>query len=91
MMMTSEGNHSIEENELGENVLTLHEVLQTFEVESPMYNIKLKRSEENSEEDDYRTVVLEKNQVEIDGSVKLIIMIRDVSDRVRLEQEQIKK
>ena len=91
MMMTSEGNHSIEENELGENVLTLHEVLQTFEVESPMYNIKLKRSEENSEEDDYRTVVLEKNQVEIAGSVKLIIMIRDVSDRVRLEQEQIKK
>jgi len=57
-----------------------------------MYNIKLNRSEEeDSQTDDYRTVVLKKNQVEIDGKVKLIIMIRDVSDRVRLEQEQIKK
>ena len=53
-----------------------------------MYNIKLNRSEEeDSQTDDYRTVVLKKNQVEIDGKVKLIIMIRDVSDRVRLEQE----
>jgi hypothetical protein len=52
-----------------------------------MYNIKLKRSEEDSQKDSCRTVVLKKNQVEIDGKVKLIIMIRDVSDRVRLEQE----
>jgi len=32
---------SIHLTDLGNSVLTLSEVVQTFEVESPMYNIKL--------------------------------------------------
>ena len=64
-------------------MLTLDEVVQMFEVESAMYNIKM--SDENM-----RTVVLTKRKYEVDGENKLIIMIRDVSDKVRLEQEQIK-
>ena len=29
--------------------------------------------------------------VQVNGETKLIIMVRDISDKVRLEQEQIKK
>ena len=88
MVREDEGsNRSICMTDLGENVLTLTEVMQTFEVESEMFNIKL-----NTEETaDYRTVVLKKNVVQVDGKQKLIVMIRDITDRVRLEQEQIKK
>ena len=38
-----------------------------------------------------RTVVLKKRTVQVNGETKLIIMVRDISDKVRLEQEQIKK
>ena len=82
MMMTEEdGSKSIEITDLGENVLTLYEVLQTFDEESAMFNIKLWKEDRF----DYRTVVLRKNKVEFDGRSKVIIMIRDMSDRVRLE------
>ena len=57
-------------------MLTLYEVLQTFEVESPMFNINYNR-----------TVVLKKNFVEIEGAKKLIVMMRDVTDKVTLEEE----
>ena len=79
----TDGSMSIQGTELGQSVLTLDEVVQMFEVESAMYNIKM--SDENM-----RTVVLTKRKYEVDGENKLIIMIRDVSDKVRLEQEQIK-
>ena len=49
-----------------------------------MYNIKL------NDVDGYRTVVLKKNNVVIDGETKLIIMINDVTEKVRSEQEKIK-
>ena len=49
-----------------------------------MYNIKLT-------DDTCRTVILTKNEVEIDGKDKTLIMIRDVSDKVRLQQEHKKK
>ena len=49
-----------------------------------MYNIKLT-------DDTCRTVILTKNEVEIDGKYKTLIMIRDVSDKVRLQQEHKKK
>ena len=47
-----------------------------------MYNIKLPTTMLNIE---FRTVVLRKTQVEIDGKKKVLIMINDVSDKVRLE------
>ena len=50
-----------------------------------MYNIKL-----TAEVDDYRTVVLKKNSVVIDGQTKLIIMVNDITEKVRSEQEKIK-
>ena len=65
-------------------MLTLYEALQQFEIESNLFNIKLFKG-------DSRLVVLHKNKVEIDGKTKLIVMIRDVSDKVRLEQMQLKK
>ena len=34
-----------------------------------------------------RTVVLKKNFVEIEGAKKLIVMMRDVTDKVTLEEE----
>jgi len=77
-MLMTENDNSIQGAELGTNVLTLHEVLQTFSSESSMYNIQLDKG-------DYRTVVLTKNEVELDGTFKMIVMIRDVSDRVQLE------
>ena len=49
-----------------------------------MYNIK--RTTETC-----RTVILTRNKVEIDGKDKTLIMIRDVTDKVRLQLEQIKK
>ena len=52
-----------------------------------MFNIKLK----NEETPDYRTIILKKTIVQVDGKQKLILMIRDITDRVRLEQEQVKK
>jgi len=36
-------------------------------------------------------VVLKKTVVEIDGVTSLIIMIRDVSDKVQFDQELLKK
>ena len=50
-----------------------------------MYNVKL-----TGEVDDYRTVVLKKNSVVIDGQTKLIIMVNDITEKVRSEQEKIK-
>jgi hypothetical protein len=73
-------NASIQATELGQSVLTLTEAMQTFDVESPMYNIKLPVSDVPC-----RTVVLRKSNVDIDGTEKLIIMVRDVTDKVRLE------
>ena len=72
-----DGSKSICVTELGESVLTLQEVVQTFKVNSPMYNIKLGGC--------CRTVVLKKNHVVIDGETKLIIMINDVTEKVRFE------
>ena len=74
---------SIEEIDLGQSVLTLTEVVQTFEVESPMLNIKLQG--ENAK--NCRTVVLTKNKVEVDGKSQIIVVINDVTDRVRLARE----
>jgi hypothetical protein len=62
---------------LGKSVLTLAEVLLTFTGESDLYTIK-----SNSET---RTVVLTKNEVEVEGGRQVIVMVRDVTDRVRLE------
>jgi len=50
-----------------------------------MYNIKLPEVQRELGSIGYRTVVLKKTYVEIDDRKKLIIMIRDVTDRVRLE------
>ena len=50
-----------------------------------MYNIK-----STGDVDDYRTVVLKKNSVVIDGQTKLIIMVNDITEKVRSEQEKIK-
>ena len=38
-----------------------------------------------------RTVILKKNKVEVDGKIKVIVMVRDITDKVSLEKEQIKK
>ena len=78
-MDEEEGSKSICVTELGQSVLTLQEVIQTFKVNSSMYNIKLNGVE------GYRTVVLKKNNVVIDGETKLIIMINDVTEKVRFE------
>ena len=55
--------------------------MQTFRENSGMYNVKLNGGEE------YRTVLLKKNYAVIDGTRKLIIMINDVTDKVKYEQE----
>ena len=39
----------------------------------------------------YRTVVLKKNEVKVNGKTKLIIMITDVSATVLLKQDQLRK
>ena len=72
-------------------MLTLSEALKTFEVESNMFNIKLYQAEGQQDFVKYRTVILTKNMVEVEGKNELIIMIRDVTDKVSLEKEQIKK
>jgi len=57
--------------------LTLGEVLQTFTGESDLYTIKITGVT--------RTVVLTKNEVEMEGERKVIVMVRDVTDKVKLE------
>lgn len=42
-------------------------------------------------ETEYRTVIMKKNYVEIEGRTKCIIMIRDETDKVKLEQDVIKR
>jgi len=54
--------------------------LQTFKVESALFNIRMSTADKV-----FRTVMLKKKQVEIDGETKLIIMINDVSARVKLK------
>ena len=71
------------------SVLTLSEVLLTFEKESAMFNIKF--SDSSYPTTDCRTVVLTKTMVEVDGKNKLTVMIRDVTDKVRLQQHQLKQ
>jgi hypothetical protein len=58
-----------------------------------MFNIKLEPNAnlDTRQTKDFRTVILSKNQVEVEGTIKLIVMIRDVTDRVRLESEKLKK
>ena len=34
-----------------------------------------------------RTVILKKNKVEVDGKIKVIVMVRDITDKVSLEKE----
>jgi len=51
-----------------------------------MFNIKL-----TDNDVDCRTVVLRKADVDIDSRKRLIVMIRDVTDKVKLEQVKIKK
>ena len=77
MEMTIDMNTSIRVTDLGQSVLTLSEAVQLFEVESHMYNIKNDLG--------CRSVVMTKANVEIDDRKKEIIMIRDVTDQVKLE------
>lgn len=77
MELTLDVDTSIRVTDLGQSVLTLSEAVQLFEVESHMYNIKNDLG--------YRSVVMRKANVEIDGKKKEIIMIRDVTDQVKLE------
>ena len=51
-----------------------------------MFNIKLPGTST-----DYRTVKLTKNKVEVNGACKLLVMINDVTDSVRREQDKLKK
>ena len=81
----NEADSSIQVTELGKSVLTLSEVLLTFDRESKMFNIKL------SDDVEARTVILTKTQVEVDGKNNLIVMIRDVTDKVRLQKHQLKQ
>jgi len=83
MQETENFSRSICLTDLGTSVLTLREVMQTFEVGSAMFNIKLPEILQMGV--DYRTVVLQKSQVEIEGVKKLIIMVRDVTDKITLE------
>ena len=80
-MSKDENSVSITETELGKSVLSLKEVLQTFERESDMFNLKVRVDHEETE---YRTVILSKNKAEIDGKKKVIVIIRDITDKVRL-------
>ena len=52
-----------------------------------MFNLKLPSETQRQGNGHYRTVILKKHQVEIDGQTKLIVMIRDVTDKVMLKQE----
>ena len=81
----NEADSSIQVTELGKSVLTLSEVLLTFDRESKMFNIKL------ADDVEARTVILTKTQVEVDGKNNLIVMIRDVTDKVRLQKHQLKQ
>ena len=46
-----------------------------------MFNLKVRVDHEETE---YRTVILSKNKAEIDGKKKVIVIIRDITDKVRL-------
>ena len=81
MEMGEDGSNLIDEKDLGKSILTLSEVEQTFETDSDLFNITLC----DGETPEQRTVLLKKNNVEVDGQQKLIIMIRDVTDSIRLE------
>ena len=50
-------------------------------------NLQLPSETQRQGNGHYRTVILKKHQVEIDGQTKLIVMIRDVTDKVMLKQE----
>ena len=51
-----------------------------------MFNMKLPKTSI-----DCRTVTLTKNKVEVNGACKLLVIISDITDRVKLEREKIKK
>jgi len=61
-MEMTDTSKSIGDIDLGESVLTLIEALLTFEDESEMYNIRLPQGNRA-----YRTVILKKHKVDIDG------------------------
>ena len=52
-----------------------------------MYKVKLVGRQST----DFRSVILKKTTVEIDGTQKLIVIINDLTDTVKLEKEQNKK
>ena len=86
----NDATNSIQMTELGQSVLTLNEVIQTFESESCMFNVQM-QSACDTQTAVYRTVVLKKNEVKINGKSKLIVMLNDVSATVRLKKDQLSK
>jgi hypothetical protein len=70
---------------MGSAVLTLEEALQTFEVESGLFRLKLKKDINDTFTDDDRMIKIRKQAVNMEGDERCIIVISDVTKVVSFE------
>ena len=78
--------NSLEAEDMGSAVLTLEEALQTFEVESGLFRLKLKKDRNDSFQEDDRMIKIRKQAVNMEGEERYIIVISDVTKVISFEQ-----
>jgi hypothetical protein len=77
-----------------QNILTLSEAILRLKdnKESEMYHLMIKKKDTNmtpgliSSKNSEKIIKIRKHKVEIDGSLKTLVMIRDFSDIIKYEQ-----
>jgi hypothetical protein len=70
---------------MGSAILTLEEALQTFEVESGLFRLKLKENPNDSSTTDDKMIKIRKQAISMEGQERYIIVITDVTDTISFE------
>ena len=70
---------------MGSAILTLEEALQTFEVESGLFRLKLKENPNDSSTADDKMIKIRKQAISMEGQERYIIVITDVTDTISFE------
>ena len=70
---------------MGSAVLTLEEALQTFEVDSGLFRLKLKENPNDSLTAEDKMIKIRKQTISMEGHERYIIVISDLTDTISFE------
>ena len=77
--------NSLEAEDMGSAVLTLEEALQTFEVDSGLFRLKLKENPNDSSRAEDKMIKIRKQTISMEGHERYIIVISDLTDTISFE------